>query len=561
MPGIPFIKDFKFDYGTAMEVTPLIRRVVARNPSPFTFKGTGTYVIGHGKVAIVDPGPDQPDHIDAVLNAVRGETVTHILVTHTHIDHVPATPAMAKATGAKVYSYGPHPKPPAGVRPSRKAISPSPRHQAQRRRRGARRRLERRGGLHAGPHLQPSLLSREGDNALLSGDHVMGWSTAVISPPDGNMADYFASLRKLLPRSERSTSRRTVRRSAIRILRRGLHRASPWPRGADHGAAQGGPADRSADGCEELRRHADPSARGRRPLDAGASHPDGEGRPHQDRGRAGPDRLDVSTLSKDPSLKRGDPSLQRRRDTTMDLKLTGKTVLITGGSRGIGFACAMAFAAEGCAVHIASRSQESLEAARDKIRARHNVPVEIHAADFSKGDTVRGVVEAVGHADILVNNAGAIPRGDIFAMTEAKWREAWELKMFGYVNATRAMLEKMYTRKKGVVVNIIGLAGESFNYDYVAGTTANAGLMAFTRAVGSKSVDQGVRVVAINPPGTRTDRMTTLLRSQAQQQWGDPERWPDSPSTCRSAGRPSPTRWPTSRCSSPRSARATSAAW
>jgi NAD(P)-dependent dehydrogenase (short-subunit alcohol dehydrogenase family) len=209
----------------------------------------------------------------------------------------------------------------------------------------------------------------------------------------------------------------------------------------------------------------------------------------------------------------------------MDLKLNGKTVLITGGSRGIGFACAMAFAAEGCAVHIASRSKESLEGARDKIRSRHNVPVDIHVADFSKGDTVRSVVEAAGHADILVNNAGAIPRGDIFAMTEPKWREAWELKMFGYVNATRAMLEKMYARKKGVVVNIIGLAGESFNYDYVAGTTANAGLMAFTRAVGSKSVDHGVRVVAINPPGTRTDRMTTLLRSQAQQQFGDPERW------------------------------------
>ena len=101
MPGIPFIKDFKFDYGTAMEVTPLIRRVVAHNPSPFTFKGTGTYIIGHGKVAIVDPGPDQQDHIDAVLKAVRGETVTHIFVTHTHIDHVPATPAIAKATGAK----------------------------------------------------------------------------------------------------------------------------------------------------------------------------------------------------------------------------------------------------------------------------------------------------------------------------------------------------------------------------------------------------------------------------------------------------------------------------
>src|SRR6202011_6045486 len=104
----------------------------------------------------------------------------------------------------------------------------------------------------------------------------------------------------------------------------------------------------------------------------------------------------------------------------MDLNLSGKTVLITGGSRGIGFACAMAFAGEGCAVHIASRSKETLEAARDKIRARHNVPVEIHPADFSKGDTARAVVEEAGHADILVNNAGAIPRGEIFGMTEPK---------------------------------------------------------------------------------------------------------------------------------------------
>jgi 3-oxoacyl-[acyl-carrier protein] reductase len=209
----------------------------------------------------------------------------------------------------------------------------------------------------------------------------------------------------------------------------------------------------------------------------------------------------------------------------MDLKLTGKTVLITGGSRGIGFACAMGFAAEGCTVHIASRSKESLEAARDKIRARHNVPVEIHPADFSDGDTARRVVDAVGHADILVNNAGAIPQGDILSLTEPRWREAWDLKVFGYINATRAMLEKMYARNAGVVVNVIGLAGESYNYDYVAGTMGNAGIMAFTRAVGSKSVDHGVRVVGINPPATRTDRMLTRLREQAEKKFGDPERW------------------------------------
>src|SRR5947208_4154483 len=148
----------------------------------------------------------------------------------------------------------------------------------------------------------------------------------------------------------------------------------------------------------------------------------------------------------------------------MDLKLSGKTVLITGGSRGIGFACAMAFASEGCAVHIASRSKESLEAARDKIRDRYNVPVEIHPADFSKGDTARAVVNAVGHADILVNNAGAIPRGDILNMTQPTWREAWDLKGCGYLNATRAMLEKMYERKKGPVRTSRALDGARYHY-------------------------------------------------------------------------------------------------
>src|SRR5207245_11430991 len=101
-------------------------------------------------------------------------------------------------------------------------------------------------------------------------------------------------------------------------------------------------------------------------------------------------------------------------------------------------------------------------------------------------------------------------------MTEPKWREAWELKVFGYINATRAMLEKMYARKKGTVVNIIGLAGESYNYDYVTGTMGNASLMAFTRAVGSESADHVVRAVALTPPATRTDRMLTLLRGPAQ---------------------------------------------
>ena len=204
MPGIPFIKDFKFDYGTAMEVTPLIRRVVANNPSPFTFKGTGTYIIGHGKVAIVDPGPDQQDHIDAVLRAVRGETVTHILVTHTHIDHVPATPALAKATGAKVYSYGPHPRPPAGVTTEQEGdLLLRARHQAERRRRRAGRRLERRGGLHARPHLQPSLLRGEGRQGAALGrprHGLVDGGDLAARRQHGRLLR--VSLRKLLPRDE-----------------------------------------------------------------------------------------------------------------------------------------------------------------------------------------------------------------------------------------------------------------------------------------------------------------------------------------------------------------------
>ena len=202
MPGIPFIKEFKFDYGAAMEVTPLIRRVVARNPNPFTFKGTGTYIIGHGKVAIVDPGPDQQDHIDAVLKAVRGETVTHIFVTHTHVDHVPATPAVAKATGAKVYSYGPHPTP-EGVATEQDgdfSFAPDVKLNDGDVVQGDGWNVE---AVYTPGHISNHLcFAVKDEKTLLSGDHVMGWSTAVISPPDGNMADYFASLRKLLPRDE-----------------------------------------------------------------------------------------------------------------------------------------------------------------------------------------------------------------------------------------------------------------------------------------------------------------------------------------------------------------------
>jgi glyoxylase-like metal-dependent hydrolase (beta-lactamase superfamily II) len=201
--AIPFIKEFDPTYGAPQRVTPLIRRVVAKNPSAFTFMGTGTYVIGNGKVAIVDPGPDMADHVDAVLNAVRGETVTHILVTHTHADHSPASRAMAKATGAPVYAFGGHPKPPPGVTTEQGGdhdFKPDVTLRDGEVVSGAGWTAE---AVHTPGHISNHLcFAVREDNALLTGDHVMGWSTAVISPPDGNMRDYFTALRKVMARDE-----------------------------------------------------------------------------------------------------------------------------------------------------------------------------------------------------------------------------------------------------------------------------------------------------------------------------------------------------------------------
>ena len=128
--GINFLTWDEVPYGEVQVVSPLIRRVTANNPGPYTYTGTGTYIVGHGEVAIIDPGPDDKDHVAALLRAVAGERVAHILVTHTHTDHSPATAALATATGATVYAYGPHPEEPddaVPMEPNQRnpAISPS----------------------------------------------------------------------------------------------------------------------------------------------------------------------------------------------------------------------------------------------------------------------------------------------------------------------------------------------------------------------------------------------------------------------------------------------------
>jgi NAD(P)-dependent dehydrogenase (short-subunit alcohol dehydrogenase family) len=205
----------------------------------------------------------------------------------------------------------------------------------------------------------------------------------------------------------------------------------------------------------------------------------------------------------------------------MDLGLKARSVLVTGGSKGIGLACAMRFAQEGCNLHLVSRDAGRLETARAAVRAKHPVEVTLHAADLRDGAAVKRVAAAAGAVDILVNNAGDIPGGSILDIDEAKWRHAWDLKLFGYVNMTREVLGGMKARGRGVIVNVIGMAGEKPSYEYICGAVANAGLAAFTKGLGVKTPEFGVRVVAVHPPATRTDRIMTLVRSVAKQKYGD----------------------------------------
>ncbi|MBN9278362.1 MAG: SDR family NAD(P)-dependent oxidoreductase [Hyphomicrobium sp.] len=209
----------------------------------------------------------------------------------------------------------------------------------------------------------------------------------------------------------------------------------------------------------------------------------------------------------------------------MDLQLAGKKVLVTGGSKGIGVAIGEAFAAEGANVILVSRSADALNAAADDIRSRHQANVTTHAADLSQESAREAIMARFPDIDILVNNAGAIPGGSILDMSMAKWTEAWALKVMGYIHMTQLALQQMKPRKSGTIINIIGMAGPAPRWDYICGSTGNAGLNAFTKGIGSGAADFGVRVFGINPAATRTDRIMTLTKTRARTTFGDENRW------------------------------------
>lgn len=209
----------------------------------------------------------------------------------------------------------------------------------------------------------------------------------------------------------------------------------------------------------------------------------------------------------------------------MDMQIAGKKVLVTGASKGIGLACAKQLAEEGAIPVLVSRTEEDLVRASQMIKQSHGIDAEWRAVDLSNGEAARALIAEFADIDILVNNAGAIPAGTLDEIQEPRWREAWDLKVFGYVNMTRAAYANMRSRGGGVIVNVIGAAGENPNAGYVAGSAGNASLMAFTKAVGKVSLADNIRVVACNPGLTLTDRMETMLRGQANEKFGNAERW------------------------------------
>lgn len=210
----------------------------------------------------------------------------------------------------------------------------------------------------------------------------------------------------------------------------------------------------------------------------------------------------------------------------MDLGLKGKRALITGASKGLGAAIARSMAAEGCNLVLVARDADRLAALRAELLASDpGLEVQLIDIDMRAPNACEDIAARAWPIDILVNNAGDIPGGTVLQVDEATWRKAWDLKVFGYINLTRAIYAKMIARESGVIVNVVGTAGERPRGIHIAPASGNAALLAFTRALGLDSVYQGVRVVAVNPGPSETDRQMDRWKARAAEKLGDPERW------------------------------------
>jgi 3-oxoacyl-[acyl-carrier protein] reductase len=223
----------------------------------------------------------------------------------------------------------------------------------------------------------------------------------------------------------------------------------------------------------------------------------------------------------------------------MDLGLAGRRVLVTGGSQGIGFAVARGFLAEGCSVTIAARDEARLKASVERLarEAKGGARVTGFAIDLSERGAPAALAATHGDCDILVNNAGAIPTGDLFEIDEERWRAAWDLKVFGYINLARAVYQRMRGKPPRAIVNVIGTGAERPQWRYVCGNAGNLALNGFTRSLGGRSIDDGIRVVGVNPGAVDTERWRAIHQGRAAKILGDPARWQEVLSKDRPLGR------------------------
>lgn len=209
----------------------------------------------------------------------------------------------------------------------------------------------------------------------------------------------------------------------------------------------------------------------------------------------------------------------------LETNLAGRKAVITGASEGIGRAIAQGLAAEGVDLCISARTAARLEELKSDLEGRHGITVECHPLDLSKSAEQRKLSAACRDADILVNSAGAIPKGKIHEIEEPQWREVWDLKVFSTINLCRDFYGFMKERGDGVILNIIGNGGEKPVSDYIAGSTGNAALMAFTRALGGDAPKDGLRVVGLNPGPVATEKLVGMMKKAALDKWNDESRY------------------------------------
>ena len=205
----------------------------------------------------------------------------------------------------------------------------------------------------------------------------------------------------------------------------------------------------------------------------------------------------------------------------MDLKLKSKIALITGASKGIGAGIAHTLASEGVKLYLTARNIKKLESLKVELQNKYSVEIQIIPLNLTESDSQEILYEKCKNINVLINNAGDIPSGSLFDIDEESWRKGWELKVFGYINLCRGFYPIIKKNGGGVIINNIGNGGEIYDPLYIAGATGNSSLMSFTKALGSNSLEDNIRVIGVNPGPVETERIYKILKNRSLKIFGD----------------------------------------